>query len=293
MVARGRFGGLLGKGIVMNAVIERAPIVAMVAAYNEAMADIEHGNALIKAACSKLRAVVGTTSYCGYELSLSHRRDEVTLDQVQRIFKRDTWRTLIDRLGIEKFMSIAMRDELRDILFCDRKSKTGKTIDDFPPITEDGIESLLAGYVLSSPQFLADAIKEQFDFWSGRHWRDGYKTNREKWRISCKIVATFMVEMGYNRGCRVNYDRLKWVQGLDTVLHLLDGRGIPDEHKGNLVTSIESADSMNGVSRYFQWRAFKNRNLHLKCLRPDLVQKFNDIACDKAIPEVTGQLKLT
>ena len=276
----------------MSALVERAPIVAMVAAYNQSMEEIESGNAMIQVACERLREVIGTSQYRGFDLGLQHRRDEVSIEGVKKIFKRDAWRTLIDRLGIEKFMTTTMRDELRDILFIARSSKTGKTIDDFPEITEDGIESLLAGYVLSCPQFLAESIKEQFDFWSGRNWRDEHKTNREKWRISCKIVATSMVGLHYKSGCRLQYDRQKWVQGLDTVLHLLDRRGIPESHKGDLVTSIETAENSQGVSRYFKWRGFKNGNLHLKCLRPDLIQTFNDIACDKAIPEVVGQLKL-
>lgn len=252
----------------------------MARTFREALAVIHKARGEIEAATGALAATFGghfsiTVAAC------DHSRGE----DLDAWFTQQAWRGLIDKIGIRKYMGVEDRDRLEKLLSAGRWQRYGEQVERLPPIHEDTIFDVLAGYVLSVDEFITSSIKEQFDHWCTRKWSSDYKTNREKHRISRKIVATWMVDRRYGTaGFRIRYGSEKWIDGLDNIFHILDRREFPGGYKGDLATSIETAEAGHGTSRYWKWRAFQNGNLHLTCLRPDILDFFNDIACDKAIP---------
>lgn len=263
--------------------IEYSRVDQMAAVYQDAIPKLFKAIDEVENQCERLRTAFAGQSY-SFGIEIKSRCGSQDEDEIRAEFKRDAWAALIDKLGVRKYMPNAKRDELDRVL---RGGGRGRPeADKFPEVDAEAIVTVLRAYVCNVDEFLTESVKEQFDFWCGRKWSDDYKTNRERYRISRKIVATWMVEQTYASGVRfrVIWDREKHVSGLDNIFHFLDGRGFPNEHKGNLVSAIEMAEGGAGTSTYFRFRAFKNRNLHLTCLRPDLLEMFNDIACDKAIP---------
>lgn len=84
----------------------------------------------------------------------------------------------------------------------------------------------------------------------------------------------------------MNYTKKPHLQSLDTIFHLLDGRGIPTEsHYGPLVSAIEAEDGKIGETEYFKYKCFKNGNLHLEFKRSDLVDEFNLRCGDRTLPD--------
>ena len=106
---------------------------------------------------------------------------------------------------------------------------------------------------------------------------DDYRTNaNEPFRIGRKVVMSWMIQPGWTGGLQVRHgtgqDRLN---DIDRVIKTLDGKTFQPR-------SFESA--MNGAFKagnlfedaYYKARAFKNGNLHLEFLRPDLLDKLNE-----------------
>lgn len=110
-----------------------------------------------------------------------------------------------------------------------------------------------------------------------RSLSDDYRTNaNEPFRIGRKVVMSWMIQPGWTGGLQVRHgtgqDRLN---DIDRVIKTLDGQLFQPR-------SFESA--MNGAFKagqvfedaYYRARAFKNGNLHLEFLRPDLLDKLNE-----------------
>lgn len=257
----------------------------MAAIYEDAIPKIFAAIHEIKNQTARIREAFAGDRGWSFELKIETRTGCTEEQSIRREFKRDAWCGLIDKLGIRKYMPNKKRDELDRILRGGtRWSCDTDEIDKFPDITPDNMYSVLSAYICNIDEFMIESVKEQFDFWCGRRWNDDYKTNRERYRISRKIIATWMVESNWGRGgFRVKYEREKYISGLDNIFHYLDGQGFPEAHRGDLASAVEMSNGA-GQSKYFKFRCFKNGNIHLNCLRPDLLEAFNDIACDKAIP---------
>lgn len=106
---------------------------------------------------------------------------------------------------------------------------------------------------------------------------DDYRTNaNEPFRIGRKVVMRWMIQPGWTRGLQVRYGTGKdKLNDIDRVIKTLDGKPFQPR-------SFESA--MNGAfeagqvfeDAYYKAKAYKNGNLHLEFLRPDLLDKLNE-----------------
>lgn len=128
---------------------------------------------------------------------------------------------------------------------------------------------------------LGEAVEEVFDWLRPRNSR--YKTNTE-FEIGPKVILAYVVGDvdSWTTHYRVDHRYQKDLVALENVFSALDGRG--SIAKGSWQSEL--ADAINqtpvnvgrGETRYFKFRCFKNRNLHLEFKRPDLVDKLNQIA---------------
>ncbi len=198
--------------------------------------------------------------------------------QIQRELKRVAWRTLMEKLGIRKFMSTAKVAEMDAALSpsgsgsCERESDP---VDKLPEISEDNILLVLHTEASRADEYLTEKVKEVYD-WLKPYVSDTYKTNeKNRWKVSEKIIKSYAVERS-SIGFRVSYGRTgDMIQALDIVMHLLDGKGIPESYYGPLCSAINDSPTGVGQTEYVAYRCFQNRNIHLKLKRRDLVDEFN------------------
>ena len=65
----------------------------------------------------------------------------------------------------------------------------------------------------------------------------------------------------------------------------MDGKGMPETHYGPLSSAIRACGpDGKGRTDYFAFRCFKNQNLHLEFLRPELLERFNLLAGRNRLP---------
>ena len=106
---------------------------------------------------------------------------------------------------------------------------------------------------------------------------DAYRTNaNEPFRIGRKVVMGYMIQLGWTRGLQVRHgpgqDKLN---DIDRVIKMLDGKQFKAR---DLEVSMNAAfqDCAVFEDAYYRARAFKNGNMHLEFLRPDLLDLLNE-----------------
>lgn len=242
----------------------------------------------------------GAHSY-GFTVGLHYRSgnydmDAEGIDRITRLLHREAWENLIDKLDIRKLMSENKQKMLAAQLegrseFYDQIKKETVELGPLPEITGDNIIQVLTGLIEQSGDMLAEKIVEEYRFWKPelRAQSGRYVTNQNNVNaLGEKVIRGWMVE-------RNNYGNVSWrpsyhndghLRAIDAIFHLLDGKGIPQEYDGQLITAIKMCDeSGKGETPYFKFACFHNGNLHLKFKRKDLLAEFNRIAAEQVLPQ--------
>lgn len=279
----------------------------LAAEYQTAATAIRHHAEGMMTACDRLHTAFRSTGKFDrfhFDVGLRYGNDSqnTTIDDMLHRMKLAAWSAIIERLNIRRLMSSKRIAELDEALEIGRPSSRrvvrrfrgdGTTDDDdaetadnrktiFPEITPENIIAVAAGMVQSANEFLEEAVAEEYDFW--RPHRNGdYKTNRNFWKLDRKIIKTWMVESwGYSgHPFRCSYSNQAHIVALDNIFHMLDGMGPVAEFKGELASAIEMSPTGNGETKYFKFKCFHNRNLHLQFKRQDLLDRFNEIAAKR------------
>jgi hypothetical protein len=245
--------------------------------YTQESARIRSAIVTIGEACDRLASAFGEHYSFRPSISNVYRSAGVSLDEegaaeIVLAMKRECWKALIGKLGIEKLMSSKRREELREAL-----DSTKQHADDLPEIHPDTMLDVLAGYVDSAEEFLLESIREEYDYWKPQGaWHGQYKTN-DLFKLGRKIIRGWIVER-WSNAWHVCYRAEPHLTSLDRIFHALDGAGRLKEHRGPLVSAIMTSTDGTGETEYFRFKCYKNRNLHLEFKRQDLLDKFNEMA---------------
>lgn len=251
----------------------RLTIPELVREFDAGMHELKQGLALIKQAEERLGRAFGTTG-TRYDLVAFSSNDHGLEFEKKRIRMRGAaWRYLVSRAEIKKLASIKRANEIDDML---AKPET------LPDITTENVMGWVQSLDSQAKQFLQEAAVEVFEWL--RPSRGDYKTNNA-FKVGKRVVLTYMVELTWmGKGMRVRYGSEAHLRALDNVFHLLDGKGVSPTPNGELADAITGKSSGEiGETTYFRFRAFRNGNLHLEFLRPDLVQQLNAIG-GKGLP---------
>lgn len=214
-----------------------------------------------------------------FDVSSSDISRSEYFEKLQTEFKRTAWRTLIDKLGIRKFMSAKKIKQLDSAVVYGAKHGESDGIDEFPEIHEETILDVLMGYMKSTDDFLDELIAEEWDYWLPQG--DEYKTNKEKWKVSAKVIKGWVMRPWdqWDKTHRPRYDAESHLRNLNNIFRLLDGEGFSQSHRGELGDALYDCESGKGETEYFRFKCFKNGNLHLWFKRDDLLATFNRIGC--------------
>ena len=94
---------------------------------------------------------------------------------------------------------------------------------------------------------------------------------------------------------RVRYDKSQQqLQTLENVFIALDGKGITGNgYRSDLENAIHASEDGTGQTEYFDFRAYKNGNLHLLFRRSDLLAELNRRAGGMNLSEKKDKAKRT
>lgn len=191
---------------------------------------------------------------------------------VKKDWKQQAWRVIFDRSGMKKVLSMKRREELDKQLHEDGAG--------LPDVTPENILALIQDGMAKATDYASEAAYEVFDWL--RPWSNKHKTN-ERWKVGQKVVITGAVETGWGMTSkhRVRYYSQKNLIALDNVFHMLDGRGPIKGYNGPLIDAIQASTTGTGETDFFEFKCFKNGNLHLKFKKQDLVDRLNYIAGER------------
>lgn len=181
------------------------------------------------------------------------------------------WLIAVTRTQVWSVMDAEEREKFQEAL------KSPKTC---PPFSLEAVEPTLNRLRTESGKFFVRGILKVFKSLSWNH-----KTNSPV-RFTEKMIQRYTVERSYsNTGCPhfryTNSGRSDSLEDLHRALHLLDGKPEPD-HASSLTRKAN--DFWRSIGKYADYedeylkiRPFKNGNVHVWVLKPELVQKMNEI----------------
>lgn len=249
----------------------RSTVEEIVRAYNEAEKQILDACAAITRANETLNERLGQTGLWNRiefgrgnvgRFTFSDPSDEI-LD-----LRRQLWGALMERLEVRRMLSIERTRKLDEWL--------KETKDE---ITIDAVMAIFTQYVRELPDILSEAVGEVYDWLRPRN--SELVTNTQ-YELGERVVLEGILDswwIKHSGAPQVSHYREAYTRALDNVFAALDGKGsISKSYRGELNDAVSKAKSGRGETEYFEFRWFKNGNLHLRMRRMDLVAKFNQLA---------------
>lgn len=266
------------------AIVTHASVDALVSAYESARADIIAGFALLEQATRTVdtachldgrageRTTLRASRYGGHHTIDTDAAEVAILD-----VRRAMWHHIIARLEIRRLMSVEAWEKLQ-------KSLKG---DDVPEITHEAVFSYARQVRRGLPNMFRESVQEVFSWLRPRSCEGKrYKRNSEL-EVPERVALPGAVESHFNGRFHVSYgygwsgsSMSQRLIALENVFGALDGRGELKSHQSELQTEIEKCAIGQGVGETWlvEFRCFKNRSLHLRFKRLDLLKRFNEIA---------------
>lgn len=224
------------------------------------------------------RGGAGNPRLRGRGMRISQR--DVFFDDPARTLKKlrhDVWDRIIDQAGVRQFMSVRAAGEL------DRQIRDQL----MPEITEETVRDFAASLRGQIGELHAEAVREVFEFLRPGARYSPHKTNhKNEWQLGLKVILSYWVETGWSDShFHLDHSKYQMATALENVFRSLDGKGqIQKNYHSDLYQAIrECGEDGRFETEYFVGRCFRNRNLHLKFKRPDLVRRLNQIAGGKRL----------
>jgi hypothetical protein len=250
----------------------RATITELVGVYRKSAERVRAAYDELQAAQDELRATYGDPEHTRYYFdTIDHYDRGNPKDRAPRVLGRLTchaWTALVERVGLRRLLSIAAAKQL-DAQLQDPAA--------LPELTVENVLTWLEATAAAAPTHTADAIREVFDWLRPHHQH--YKTN-SPFEIGPRVVISwYVVERKWNgRGFNVGYRSRDRIRALDNVFHQLDGQGAHKGYSSALEEAIQASPDGKGATPYFEFRCYRNGNLHLRFLRLDLLAQLNKLA---------------
>lgn len=193
-------------------------------------------------------------------------KPDTAMKAITRNIDRGIWRDLMKRSGMLSLMDGQARDEWYNSL----------EKDDIPAISEANILSTFKQLHQNKGEVFERGVINVF---KGLSWC--YKTN-SPCKFGSKIIINGLVKYdrwGFCLGYGWQRDRLA---DLERMLHLLDGKPIPD-NRADVVRRLDDHVNQQKMTSavyeddYFTIKYFQKGSAHITMKRSDLVEQLNDI----------------
>jgi hypothetical protein len=221
---------------------------------------------------SKLTDSIGGDTAKEWGMRPGHRYDcwfteksETAMKAIIRNIDRSIWRDLMKKSGMISLMDAEAREQWNNSL----------EKDEIPVISEENILSTFKSLHCNKAEVFERGVINVFKSLS---W--DYKTN-SPCKFGNKIIVNGLVD--HSRwGFRLNWGRRRdQLADLERMLHLLDGKSIPDNRNDVTVRLMDhinqQRESQLYEDDYFAIRYFQKGTAHLMFKRPKLIERMNDI----------------
>ncbi len=256
-----------------NQIAPRLVPAELVAVYEKADSDIRQGFALVEQAMDRINAAFTLDKPSG--ICVQRGSEYVRFGDPESHLKevrRAIWHTMVERLEIRRFMSVAAWEELQ------REIDKGEV----PELTEEAILAMAKQFSDRAPAMLEQAVAEVFDFLRPPH--SEYKRNSE-FEVPRRVALTWVIDTWYTKTfpskfLQPRHQCEQKLTALENVFSSLDGKGSTTKsHVSQLSEAIRKTKrGALGQTDYFAFRGFNNGALHLEFRRSDLLLRFNQIA---------------
>lgn len=242
--------------------IEHQKLSAIIENYELVQKEVKQGFELLASAKDRLGALFGDYRDDIFHERISDRYLRDTATESAKLIQREAWEYLIDHLQLKSIMSEAAKKHLEGQIKEDR----------LPEITHANVVETLRLFMENANRFFEEAVKEVFNFLIPRRFASRYKTN-QRFKIGRKVIIPFSVDWPYHIQC----GNEQHFRALDNVFHRLDGKGTP-KYPSDLVTVVNAAirdRKTAAATPYFKCKWYRNGNMHVEFLRPDLLKQLN------------------
>jgi Domain of unknown function (DUF4942) len=262
--------------------VEHNTVKELVRVYEQAESDIRRGFKMVVDALASLNGTVAAGQGNLYLRSRFNHHAVAHFDEPDDHLihlRRDVWRILVERMQVRRAMSIAAWEKL------EKEINDG----DPPAITAENLNSMVEQFREDIPAMLKAAIGEVFEWLRPRGCR--YKTNSQ-YEIGERVVLTGCVSRGHTKWDR-QYYRSQHLIALENVFYMVDGKPRPIlGYYADIETAIMQipiSQPCVGGTELFEFRGYRNGNLHLKFRRMDLVAKLNAIAGENRLKPTSAE----
>ena len=180
------------------------------------------------------------------------------LDEAIKELDRMYWRQSFDHTG------------LMQLLDAKSKEKFDRDLNDNPPeFTIENVQASFFDFAQNAEKMFDDGVVNVF-----RHLSNRYQRN-DDFKITERIVMTGMIQPRWSRGLQLAYGRSEdEINDIDRVFKTFDGV----KHEPRFLSNSINNAIQHGTKYeddYFECRAYKNGNLHMRFKRMDLLDKVN------------------
>lgn len=216
---------------------------------------------------------------------------QAKLNDLLRDVRVDFWRRVLNQKEVYERLTAQKRTEFEHQL-------AERSHMDF---TESNIRQFVLNIIGTYEQTLTEAVLDLFDTftirhsWNGKpeekniHYFNGWKTNKA-FRVGEKVIVPFYGTPFFDWGrWKLGWDASNTLADFDKVMRFFSG----DAAYVSLPKAIETAFARgvsSGESTYFGFRCHKKGTLHLTFRDPDILRRFNLVACrgKRWLPEDYG-----
>lgn len=200
-------------------------------------------------------------------------------NEMVEVYRSNMWQKILNKINIDHLLTTAVREEWNEF------KSNNKSLS----FSKKNIHNFVSELKIKENEILSNCVLEAFDnltYFSEKNTlkSDRYKTNSH-YKINNKVIMPRVLDSEYAR----LYDEVSWVNyrndkitDIEKVLCFL---GKTDYKDYASITKIRGK-GLFGIWResvFFEYKFFKNGNVHLKFKDAEVVEKFN-LAVNKLRP---------
>lgn len=232
-----------------------------------AKGELEEGAKLMQSALARL-----SHHFEGSAWIRLNERNPLDYESQLKHLEQMVWNAFVDRTEIKKIMSMKAIQDL---------DKQLNIANELPSLTYENLCQIIKNTHDNADQFLAEKIREVYDWLRpSRNW-DKLKTNIKSRAVGIgpKVIITWGLDR-WGSNYSVASRNSDFLRGLDQVFHMLAREPFPQSHYGPLMEEIQKRNPSDNVgeTRFFRFKCYRNTNLHLEFKDLELLGRFNVIA---------------
>lgn len=190
--------------------------------------------------------------------------------------RKRIWDAVVEQTDMKSFINAKKRRELSDQI----------EKDELPEITLENIYGMINTFASQVNDLFEETVWSVYETMNPR-WKH-YKTNSDC--IGKRRIISGALD-GYGH---INYHKEPHINDIDSVFHLLDGKGTAKTRPGSTKLTDAFRYALCKKEHAFETEYFKCKwyggacTLHLEFKRMDLVDKFNEIVSERMLKEKEG-----